>query len=162
MKNIVAILIAGLCMSAWTAKEASSAPSQRRISIDGRFNLSQFGADSDGNGVPDRLDSYVKRLDKSPEVKAAAIDYYRVATYLSAKALSDERLTEDEKQSVFDGVMCIQLLDESGKVLLPESEFMSTREGFNGMNALEDQLSGTAYELGNLSKADCLALHWGK
>lgn len=153
---LVPVILAG-CGGREPAVTGAQPPASSASGVVARFDIEQFGADGDKNGVPDRLDEYVADLDKNPETKAAAIDYYRTASYLSAKALAGEHLTEDEKKSIFDGVLCIQLLDPSEPVLLPENAFMSTPSGFNGMNALEDELSGTAYSIGGLSKEDCSA-----
>lgn len=117
--------------------------------------IAQFGADLNGNGVPDRLDSYVRALDKTQETKAAVAAFFRISSKFAARVLAGQHLTEEEKKSVFDAVNCILLLDESKSPFEPEYAFMETEQGFRGMKVLQGELSGTGYVLGEMSKSDC-------
>lgn len=144
------------------ASRAESSPSASVSSHSagaGSPGIEQFGDDADQNGVPDRLDAYVQSIDKSPEMKAAVLDYYRIISRLSARALAGQHLTDVEKQSVFDGMGCFDYYDRLENFFNPDNEFMATPSGFKGMRALEAELSGGGYRLDSRSREGCDAAY---
>lgn len=109
---------------------------------------STFGPDLDGNGVADRLDTYVTSLPLPPEGKDAAIRYYRNTTKLAWRAMNGGELSQEEKNSVFDSASCFLLSTggDPGKAPSLDVELMSDRTAYNAMNILMGKLSGTATE----------------
>jgi len=63
--------------------------------------IQRFGADLDGNGIPDRLDEFIAKRNLPPATKAALELNFRVKTELSDKALRGVALTDAERQRVF-------------------------------------------------------------
>jgi len=107
--------------------------------------ISQFGEDLDGNGVPDRLDTYVANMKAGPDTKVAATSYFHLISLLSAKVLAGQSLVVDEKQKVFKSLQCYFLsVDEEKSVQVGlDSEFMKNKRSFDGMHALMAELNGT-------------------
>ena len=125
-----------------SAAGSSSAPALA-LPITG---IAQFGADADGNGVPDRLDAFVARMPGGPETKAAATAHFRLTSMLAAKALAGEKLSEAERQQVFYSLSCYSLSAKSEGVKNRyglDEEFMRNKRAFNGMYALMGALNGT-------------------
>ena len=108
--------------------------------------IQRFGADLDGNGIPDRLDEFIAKNNFPPATKAALELNFRVKTELADKALRGEPLTDAERHLAFDVTSCVILTSKDDGVKgMPsfDDEFMRDRDSFKGMRALMSALNGT-------------------
>lgn len=107
--------------------------------------VGQFGVDGDGNGVPDRLDAFVAKVDGGADTKAAASAYFSLLSKLAAKTMAGEALMEPERQQVFLSLACyFNSAEEDGVVGVDlDVEFMRDGQAFRGMHALMQALNGT-------------------
>jgi hypothetical protein len=68
-----------------------------------------FGLDEDKNGVPDKLDRFIKRILDHPQVNEAAMEYYRVVLPMATKSRRDEVLSNFEKRAFYRLAECYLL-----------------------------------------------------
>lgn len=145
MPSIIRITFTALALSmlaaCWGGNSSAGGPSLPPAN-------EEMAPDANANGVPDALDKYVEELNVSSDAKVAATNYYRLILRLSNTSLSGGTLTPQEKELVFHTYGCYSLTVAPGGETVPplDAEYMKDMRGYNAMQALSRQMSGTVVQ----------------